>query len=96
MELEGGAGRVHFFLPRKRVGFSASGLPEMPIRCVRRQLEVDCLYSPGFRELAFSETGLPEMPILGNLEAAGRRRGPRSNDLGPLLYTQALVDWLLT
>jgi hypothetical protein len=42
------------------------------------------LFSDGFRR-----------SILGNSEALGRRKGPRSKNLGPLLYTQALVDWLL-
>jgi hypothetical protein len=49
----------------------------------------------GFRFSELSETKLPVYPILGNVEALGRRKGPRSNNLGPLPYTQHLVDWLL-
>src|SRR5919112_879372 len=43
-------------------------------------------YPPNFRQGFFSATGLPLNSILGNSEALGGRKGPRSNSLGPLLY----------
>ena len=75
---------LHFF----RTGQPHSRQTACSVLCAVRLCSVGlrCIYPPRCREEPLSAPGLPLNPILGNSATLGGRKGPRSNNLGPLLH----------